>query len=305
MDSIKVAAYTYDTDARLTKVTDPRSNLSTEYGYNSLNHLTSVKPAGQVPFQLNYVTVDQREKLDTVKRDRPSGDPAGGTATLAKVVYDVPLSGVGLPDLTATSVARWNQKTPPTNGYAVFGPDHPVTGTPTSDDWQYADLQYTDASNYTVNTAKYGAGDWQYTATDYNDQGNTVRELDERALRSVIDGSMPPGASVDQLANVTVYNADIKNAAGDTVVTPAGTLVTDTYGPSRFAALKDGTVQWIRPHAHTTFDQGAPNAGINPDTALPYRLATKTTSYAHDPGTGADLEITSQSLTDFGPPVAA
>lgn len=93
-------------------------------------------------------------------------------------------------------------------------------------------------------------------------------------------------------------------AAGDTVVTPAGTLVTDTYGPSRFAALKDGTVQWIRAHEYTTFDQGAPNAGINPDTSLPYRLATKSTSYAHDPGTGTDLELTSQSLTDYGPPVA-
>jgi RHS repeat-associated protein len=304
MDSIEVAAYTYDANGRLTKVTDPRSNLSSDYGYNSLNHLTSVKSAGQVPFQLNYVTVDQREKLDSVTRDRPAGDPAGGTATLAKFVYDVPLSGSGLPDLSATSVARWNQKATPTNGYAVFGPDHPLSGAPGADDWQYADLQYTDASGYTINSAKYGAGDWQYTSTDYNEQGNTVRELDERALRSVIDGAMPSGASVDQLASLTVYNSDIKNAAGDAVVTPAGTLVTDTYGPSRFAALKDGTIHWVRVHSHTTFDQGAPNAGINPDTTLPYRLPTKSTSYAHDPGTGIDLEMTAQSLTDYGPPVA-
>lgn len=305
MDSVKVATYTYETTGavRLLQVTDPRSNLSSQYGYNTANHLTSITPPGQVPFQLNYVTVDQREKLDTVKRDRPAGDPTGGTATLAQFVYNAPLSGTGLPDLTASSVGRWNQKATPTNGYAVFGPDHPLSGAPGSGDWQYADLQYTDASGYTINTAKYGAGDWQYTSTDYNDQGNTIRELEERALRAVIDASMPSGASVDQLANLTVYNGDIKNAAGDTVVTPAGTLVTDTYGPARFATLKDGTVKWVRPHSHTSFDEGAPNAGINPDTTLPYRLATTETGWAHDPGTGSDLEKSSQALTDYGPPV--
>jgi RHS repeat-associated protein len=301
MDSIQVAAYTYDAiNATLTKVTDPRSGLSTQYTYNASNHLTSITPAGQVPYQFNYVTVDQREKLDTVTRNRPAGDPAGGTATLGKYVYDVPLSGTGLPDLSAGTVAKWNQKTVPTHGYAVFGPDHPLSGAPGSGDWQYADLQYTDAANYTVNTANYGAGDWQYTATDYNDQGNPARELDERALRAVIDTS----ASADQLATITVYNPDIKNAAGDTVLTPAGTLVTDTYGPARWAALKNGTIAWIRPHTHTEFDQNAPNARINPATLLPYRLATTETSYAHDPGTDTDLEVTGQSLTDYSAPVA-
>jgi len=306
MDSIKVATYTYETsgDVRLLKVTDPRSNLSTEYGYNSMDHLTAVKSAGQVPYQLNYAPSGDNEKLDTVKRDRPAGDPTGGTATLAKFVYDVPLSGTGLPDLTAASVSLWNQKSTPTNGFAVFGPDHPLTGAPSADDWQYADLQYTDAAGYTINTAKYGAGAWQYTATDYNDQGNSIRELDERALRFVIDNPAGAGASVDQLASLTVYNGDIKNAAGDTVLTAAGTVVTDTYGPARYAALKDGTVKWIRAHTHTTFDEGAPNAGLNPDTTLPYRLATKETSWAHDPGTGTDLEMTAQSLTDYGPSVA-
>ncbi|MGW5188472.1 RHS repeat-associated core domain-containing protein [Kribbella sp. NPDC004138] len=299
MESIPVAAYTYDTNALLTKVTDPRSGLATEYTYNASNHLTSIKPAGQVPYQFSYVTVDGREKLDTVTRARPAGDPTGGTATLGKYVYDVPLSGPGLPDLSAGMVAKWNQKVAPTNGFAVFGPDHPLTGAPGSADWQYADLQYTDAAGYTVNTAKYGAGDWQYTSTDYNEQGNLVRELDERALRQVIDTDTP----ADQLATITVYNTDIKNAAGDAVITPAGTLVTDTYGPARSVALKNGTIAWARPHTRTTYDQDAPNGGINPDTSLPYRLATTETSYAHDPGTGTDLEVTGQTLTDYAAPV--
>ncbi|WP_344149701.1 DNRLRE domain-containing protein [Kribbella yunnanensis] len=304
MDSIKVAAYSYDSDARLIKVTDPRSNLSTGYTYTSAGDISTIKPPGQVPFQLNYVAIDQLQKLDSVTRARPDGDPTGGSATLGKYVYDVPLAGDGLPDLTSTSVGRWNQKSAPTHGFAVFGPDHPVSGAPTAADWPYADLQYTDAAGYTVNSAKFGAGAWQHTSTDYNEQGNTVRELDERALRAIIDDAVPAGATADQLATVTVYNPDVKNAVGDAVLTPAGTLITDTYGPSRYATMKDGAIAWIRPHSHTTYDQGAPNAGINPETSLPYRLTTSETSYAHDPGAGIDLEITGRTLTDYSAPVS-
>ncbi|NOL39347.1 hypothetical protein HPO96_03720 [Kribbella sandramycini] len=305
MQSIKIATYAYDGNARLTKVTDPRSGLSTDYTYlGAGDDLASVKPAGQVPFQFSYVTVNDRQKLDKVTRDRPAGDPTGGTATLGKYVYDVPLSGEGLPDLSTTSVARWNQTTPPTNGFAVFASGHQPAGAPGAADWQYADLQYTDAAGYTVNSADYGAGAWQYTATDYDESGNTVRELDERALRMVIDSNVPAGASVDQLATVTRYNPDIKNATGDSVVTAAGSLVTDTFGPARYATLKDGTVAWVRPHTATKYDQGAPNGGINPATSLPYRLVTTTSTYAYDPGTGTDLEITGQTLTDYTAPVA-
>ncbi|WP_202919271.1 DNRLRE domain-containing protein [Saccharothrix deserti] len=304
MDAVKVAAYTYDTAGRLATATDPRNNLTTTYGYDSGSRLTSVKPAGQVPFQLAY-TAAPEVKLANVKRDRPAGDPTGGVATLASFVYDVPTTGAGLPDLSATSVERWNQAAVPVKGFAVFGPDHPVASTSPSaiaaTDWEHADLQYTDAQGYTVNTAKFGAGAWQHTATDYNTQGNVVRELDERALRQVIDGQLPSGATVDQLAALTVYNGDIKS--GETVVTPAGTLVTDTYGPARTAALRDGTTRWLRTHTRTEFDQGAPNGGVNPASTLPYRLPTTETTYAHDPGTGEDVEVVSRSFTDYAPPV--
>ncbi|GAA3112753.1 hypothetical protein GCM10010530_39410 [Kribbella aluminosa] len=300
MDSVKVATYTYDASGRLATVTDPRSNLTTQYGYNSMNHLTSITPAGQVPYQLNYLTNDDSEKLDSVTRARPAGDPAGGTATLGKYIYDnVPLSGAGVADLSTDAVAKWNQNAAPTKAFAVFGPDHPLSAAPTADDWQYADLQYTDSLGYTVNTAKYGAGNWQLTATDYNAQGNVVRQFDERALRAVIDNNTP----ADQLATITVYNDDILNAAKDAVVTPAGTLVTDTYGPARSVALRNGSIAWARPRTHTDYDEDAPNAGINPDTTLPYRLSTTVTITAEDPGTGSNLETLSRTLTGYKDPV--
>ena len=53
-------------------------------------------------------------------------------------------------------------------------------------------------------------------------------------------------------------------------LTPAGTSVTDTWGPARDATLTDGTQGSYRPHSHTTYDQGAPNSGINPATSTPY-----------------------------------
>jgi RHS repeat-associated protein len=301
MDSVKVAAYTYDGSGRLATVTDPRSNLVTAYGYDSANRLSSVKPAGQVPFQLTYVTSPE-VKLANVKRDRPEG----GTATPASFVYDVPTAGAGLPDLSAGFVGKWNQASAPQKGFAVFGPDHPVGSTTPSGiaagDWEHADLQYTDGEGYTVNTAKYGSGAWQYTASDYDAQGNEVRDLDVRALRLIIDDQLPAGASADQLATLTSYNQDIKS--GETVVTPAGTLVTDVYGPTREATLRDGSLQWLRTHTVSQYDQNAPNNGINPATTLPYRLPTSETLSAHDPGTGTDVEVVSRTLTAYTPVVA-
>lgn len=284
MDTIKVASYTYDPAGRLASVTDPRNDLTTGYGYDSANRLTSVTPPGQVPTRLAY-TAAPNVKLADVKRDRPAGDPAGGTATLASFGYDVPLTGAGLPDLSQSSVDRWGQESAPVKGFAVFGSEHPA-GT-SAGDWEFARLQYADAQGYAVNTAEFGAGAWQYTATDYNAKGNEVRELDERALRLIIDGQH---SAADQLASITVYNQD-------------ETLVTDSYGPVTTATLRDGTSQPLRTHRKIEFDQGAPNGGVNPASGQPYRLATTETSFAHDPGTGLDLEAVSRTLSDYTPVV--
>ncbi|WP_233225892.1 DNRLRE domain-containing protein [Amycolatopsis sp. CA-126428] len=290
MDSIKVAAYGYDAVGRLATATDPRSNLTVGYGYDGGNRLTSVAPPGQIPFQLTY-TAAPDVKLANVKRDRPAGDPTGGTATLASFVYDVPTAGQGLPDLTSSTVDKWGQVSYPVKGFAVFGAEHPAPATTPSGiaagDWEYARLQYTDDDGYTVNTAEFGAGAWQYTATDYDAKGNEVRELDQRALRLILDGAE---AGADQLASTTVYNQD-------------ETLITDSYGPAKMATLRDGSTRLLRTHRKIEFDQGAPNGGVNPATGMPYRLATTETSYANDPGTGQDVEPISRTLTDYTAPV--
>ncbi|MDX3659117.1 hypothetical protein PV646_17565 [Streptomyces sp. ID05-26A] len=301
MDSIKVMAYTYDSAGRLATATDQRNNLGTTYGYDSANRVTSVRPAGKVPFQFGYVTAPQ-VKLAGVQRDRPEG----GTATLASFVYDVPVTGAGLPDLSGGFVAKWNQASAPQKGFAVFGPDHPVAATTpsgiTAGDWKHADLRYTDDRGRTVNTAKYGSGAWRHTAVDYDAQGNEVRALDARALRLVVDERLPAGATTDQLATITVHNTEIKN--GDAVVTPAGTLITDVFGPARTTTTRDGSQAWLRTHTATRYDQNAPNNGINPASTLPYRLPTTDTVSAHDPGTATDVELVSRTFKSYAPLVA-
>ena len=244
------------------------------------------------------MTVDQREKLDTVTRDRPAGDPGRRHRNPGEVRLQRAAVRPGLPDLTAGSVARWNQKVSPPNGYRSVRPrPSRYQRRPASDDWQYADLQYTDASGYTVNTAKYGAGDWQYTATDYNEQGNTVRELDERALRA--DRSTDTRCRRGAIGRPTRHPDRLQRRHQERRrrhrLTPAGTLVTDAYGPARYAALKDGSSAVGHERTPTRRStQGAPNAGINPDTTLPYRLPTTADACGPRPRQRPDCETTSQ-----------
>jgi hypothetical protein len=185
MTTMTVATDLYDDTGRLVQVSDPRSGLSTQYTYAGTNgsqtdplRVDSVTPAGLKTVRLGYDTTSSPYKLSTLSRD----DVAGGStpSRLATFVYgiDPATTTSGLPDLTATTVAAWGQAKAPTKGFAVFGPDRTPAGTTpstvSSADWPYADLQYTDALGYTVNTASYGAGAWQRTATDCNTDGNAA-----------------------------------------------------------------------------------------------------------------------------------
>jgi len=285
MTTTPVAEYAYDENDRLVSVTDPRSNLGARYGYTGTNasqtdpvRIASVTPAGLKGFRLQYTPAPF--KLSSVTRDDVDG---GSTPSpVATYVYDIDATQTtvpaGLPDLRAVTVADWGQAKAPVKGYAVFGPDRTPAGTTpdavTEQDWQYAALQYTDALGYTVNTATYGAGAWQRTAMDYDSLGNVVRAWDARGLEAALqDGE---ATNADAYATTTRYNGDISNSTND-VVTAAGTFVTDEWGPAREVMLADGTSVWARPHTHTDYDTGAPNAGINEDTALPFRLPTRIT----------------------------
>lgn len=329
MDSVQVAAYTYTQQGYLASAVDPRTGLGTTYTYTAppsglaAPQLATLTPAGLATWHLTYATTPQGSHgLARIARDPATG--TGEAVVQAAFVYGInPATTTNdLPDLRSEAVAVWDQAAAPTWGAAVFGPDHPVTAVDASGvdaaDWVHADLQYTDAQGRVVNTAAHGAGAWQISSTDYDTGGRVTRTLDARAIDQ-IRALHAAGAQVDpdSYATITRYNADITapseitHAGGTipagTVLTPAGTLVTDTWAP---AAPAGTSGELVRVHTRTEYDQGAPNGGVNPATGVPYRLPTTVTTTAaaasagsSDPGEPlpSGETVTSQDKTGYDP----
>ncbi len=329
MDSIQVATYAYTPAGWLATATDPRTSLTTSYTYNPIPtglvapQLATFTEPGLAPWSFTYATTSQgTHGLTQVLRAPATG--TGAPLPQASFVYGInpTTATTGLPDMSAAGVGVWEQQTAPTWGAAVFGPDHPVTThnptAITAADWPYADLLYTDAKGYTLNTAAHGAGNWQLTATDYDTGGRVIRTLDQRAIdqiRTLVGAGQT--VDVNSYATITRYNPEITatsaithnsgTIAVGTVLTPAGTLVTDTWAPAAPAGT-DGAL--VRVHTHTDYDQGAPNQGVNPTTGVPYRLPTTVTTTSAAPDTGSSSPETpvatgepvlSESLTGYDP----
>ncbi|WP_182049971.1 DUF6531 domain-containing protein [Changpingibacter yushuensis] len=333
MASTPVATYLYDVEERLVKVTDPRTGLATSYGYEGSSAseqplLRSVTPSGLAGFALDFGQASQdKQSLLSVSRDPATA--GGAKHTLSRFVYGIDPQTVtqGLPTLTSEEVAVWGQSTAPTYAAAVFSADRQnVAGsTPsavTAGDWPYADVQYTDDQGRVLNTASYGAGDWQFTATGYDNAGRVIRSLDQKATADIRNqyasgGTLLSQEVLDSYATLTRYNTDVVSAAAasgpgettvaaGTVITPAGSLVTDTWGPAFEAS--DGNL--VRTHTHMDYDQDAPNQGVNPKTGLGFRLATTTTVSAADALSGSPdpavplaggEEVLSRSISGYAP----
>jgi large repetitive protein len=281
MAETKQAAYTYDTSQRMATFTNSRTGLTTAYGWDTNGRLASITPPGLTPYVFTYAA----GKLSTVTRANPTS--IGGTATLARIFYNTPLTGSALPDLSSTALATWGQTSTPSYAAAVFGPDAPAMSSApaaASSDWQYASLAYTDTTGQQINSAAYGAGAWQVGAVDYDADGNPIRSLDPSATASLKAGTAI--GTPDQMATLTRYNgpSDAISTAG----MPVGTVVTDEWGPARKVILNAGNGTFGRPHTHTTYDENAPNSG-DAGFGFPYALATTSTTGLADGTTGSSL----------------
>lgn len=275
--TIPVAEYRYDGAKRLRTVTDPRSGLATDYTYTTVKHaigpaLGSVTPAGEKTWYFHYGTVDERMRLTKVTRDPVSGE--GEAETQASFVYglDPTAGGAGLPDMTADGVAAWGQETAPAHGFAVFAADQPTEGGSAagieSGLWANADLTYTDASGYVLNTVSYGAGGWLPTRTQYDEKYNTIGQWDTAGLQAAKEARETNAEfDVSYFATVTRYNTDSAETNGEVPVVPAGTVVTDVFEPVAEVVLPDGQKVPARKHVHTDYDEGAPNGGMKPAPA--------------------------------------
>jgi len=247
MTTTTVQKYTYDGSGKLTGAYDPRADtssghLTTTYTYQSVGgktYLASATPPAEKTWNFN---LNSNGTLDTVTRAQ---DPAiGGTATW-RVMYDVPLSGSGLPDLTASAIDRWWQRAVPENATAVFGPDAPGTT-----DMKYADISYFTSSGQLANTASYGAGDWQIESYGYDAFGNQNWTLDSAGRALGLKLGWNRFAIYYMLSSQTKYNA-------------TGTRVEYEMGPLRNLVLENGTAQTGRTATSYVYDDEAAGEGIS------------------------------------------
>ncbi|GAA4163865.1 hypothetical protein GCM10022286_24940 [Gryllotalpicola daejeonensis] len=287
MRTTAVATYTYDSANRLATFTD-RSGLTTAYTYTTSGNLTllaSETATGSAPWTYDY---DSAGKLQKVNRGPASG--TGNDVTYASFAYGLSPTAAGMPDVTASTVSDWGQQSPPTHAWAVFGLDHPVTGTPTAADLPFGQLYFTDDEGYTVNTATFGSGRWLVTWQAYGPDGTPTDSLTAAQTQAAVDqiatgGSVGPDAS----QTITRYLPEVPNPDdADDPIVPKDTTPTDVWSPVYDATSDDGIVSQYRQHTHYAYDLGAPGGGINASTGKPYLLPTEVTVTLADPATATD-----------------
>lgn len=323
MATVDVAGYGYDAQGRLTETWQPNAYGDTGTGrktlfeYTTINSKTVVSKVtdpGLVPWRFDYDSVG---RLAHVKRALDAG--VGGGDAVWTVAYEVPLSGDGLPDLTADAVTSWGQLAAdaPTGATAVFEPDRVPAAAPGGDDWPYASISYFNQAGRTTNAAVFGAGQWLVDSTRYDAQGNTTWSL-SAAGRALALAEPEPATAADKYATLTVYNA-------------TGTRVEEAYSPMRQVVLDNGTTVTARTVTSTVFDDEADTSLMpgRPTTGVPeggYQLAveqatavtdrilpraegntwdTRKVRYRYDPVTTGDasgwtLRVPTRTLTQDG-----
>jgi RHS repeat-associated protein len=292
---VQVAAYGYDTSGRLTSESDPRLStpLVTGYAYDETSsdanygRVTQVTPAQSAssgalaPWTLTYdVTSGDANfgKLLSASRTH-SATYGGGTATTT-IVYSVPpTTAAGGPvNMDVATVATWGQSDPPASAVATFPPSRVPASPPTATDYQYAQIDYYDASGRPVNTASYVNGAWAVTTTQYDAYGNTISSL-SAANRATALASSSPAATAYALSDLSLYGCDnFGTVSPCTANTQQYQVLTDTYGPAHDANVA-GTVQQIRTHVAYGYDASAPNSDVSADGS-PYMLTTSQTTSA-------------------------
>lgn len=290
MFSPVVSEYAYNSDGQLIWQRDPRISLEAKTTYTYIEKTGPVKTVtspGEEPWTMAYETRFEEEPPDPWwpkwnadynalrSVSRPSLVSSSPTAQTT-IVYDVPVSGSSGPyDLSPTAVAKWGQKSIPTDATAIFAPDEvPSTDPPSS--YTRATVYYMDAEGQLVNTANpSGAGTSAATisTTERDEFGNIVRELGaQNRLRALAASDSVKRA--EELATKRLYNSD-------------GTELLEEWGPLHQARLKSGASVDARFHRTVQYNKDAP---APPAGFAPYHLPTRETTGASIPGQGEDAD---------------
>lgn len=223
-----VVEYRYDERGRLIETWDPRltPEVKTIYGYDEAGHVTTLTPAGELPWHFAYAAGTERTspsgdlidanpgRLQSVTRASLIEGSAStiGPDNTTTVLYGVPLTRAagGPHDLDAAAISAWAQRGAPTDATAVFGPHATPASTDVTPDapgpngYGDATVHYLDSSGREVNTASPIGGvgvDAALKRIGYIDSaefdrfGNTVRALD--ATNRLIALGVGPTAASD------------------------------------------------------------------------------------------------------------
>lgn len=271
-----VAEYEYDSSHRLSAEWDPRISPALKetytYGYNV--NLATLTPPGQKPWTFEYSSgyLGRGDRLTTVKRASLLESPATAQWTIA---YEVPIKGSGAPyDMSAASVAKWDQGDFPVDATAVFPPSEVPSNPPSG--YSKATITYMDPDGYAVNTASPqvpGVSGQSITTSETDRYGNVVRSLSaQNRLLALAAG----GESVlrsQQLDEQAKYSSD-------------GTEMLESLGPLHKVRLESGSTVEARARTVVAYEDakdGWDGTGVDP------RLPTTETTSARTPG-GEDLE---------------
>ncbi|WP_254076129.1 RHS repeat domain-containing protein [Streptomyces sp. P3] len=148
-----IASYAYDASGRLREQWDPRVSpaLKTAYTYDDAGRVTTLAPAGQLPWTFTYGQAGSNPAAGAgmlLKASRPTLTPGSASQTngtaATSIVYGVPLTGSTAPeDLGTSTLASWGQTDIPTDATAVFPSDQVPAG---NDGSALASGSYTRAS---------------------------------------------------------------------------------------------------------------------------------------------------------------
>ncbi|MDN3263473.1 DNRLRE domain-containing protein [Streptomyces sp. CSDS2] len=313
--AIAVAQYSYDDAGRLREQWDPRISpaLKTAFAYDSAGRVTTLTPAGQLPWTFAYGKAGSNPAagdgmLTSASRATlapGSASQTNGTA-VTTVVYGVPVSGNSAPeDLSAKAVASWGQNDLPTDATAVFPADQ-VPGSSNgadlaADGYTRAGIHYLNASGQEVNEATPGH---HISVTEHDRFGNTVRTL-TAGNRELALGTTQ--AQKDQLTDLGINALAASERAqllsSTSVYSTDGTRELETYAPLRQVTLAanlasgtttvatSGTQVMAREHTVKEYDTGRPTDG----TATIKNQVTKQTVDAQVrswPDLSADARVT-------------
>jgi RHS repeat-associated protein len=277
---VQVAAYDY-VSGRLVDEYDPRlgSSLMTRYAYDGNGHMATITPPGEQPWTLAYAPQGAEAatvgRLATISRQVPVGTSQTLTPAKRSVVYGVALSGSGAPyDMSPSTLATWSQDDDiPTDAAAIFRPDDPQTGPPSS--YARATVHYLDALGRETNEARPGG---EITTTEHDAAGDPVREL-TAANRAWALGTRSTAADAICTATATACRADLLSTSRVFNEESGGTgyRLVDEKDPIHSTRLANGTTVSARKHVQIAYDAGQPT------TEMPDNLPTSSIESAYVP----------------------